>query len=97
MLFAIICRDRSGVPDARRQADPAHLGWLDRNRRALILAGPVLDGRGEAMGSLMVVEAADQATAQAFVNADPHTTAGVFADIEVLPFRPVFKGRARVG
>jgi uncharacterized protein YciI len=50
------------------------------------IAGPFTDGSG----SLIVVDMDSEADAIAFAKSDPYTTGGVFARVEVKPFRQVF-------
>ena len=97
MLFAIQCEDRPGALETRLAARPDHLAWLDGQVEALMLGGPVLDAEGKPCGSILVIEAADQAAAEAFAAADPYAAAGLFARTSVRPFRGVFKDGARIG
>lgn len=98
MLYAIIASDKAGSLPTRLSARPAHLERLRALQDAgrLILAGPHpaidCEDPGEAgfSGSLIVAEFADLAAAQAWVAADPYTQVGVFAQVEVKPFRKVF-------
>jgi len=97
MLYLIEGRD---VPDslpARSQARPAHLARLTALRDAgrLVLAGPLpaidAEDPGEAgySGSLIVAEFATLDAARVWAEADPYVTAGVYAAVEVRPFRQV--------
>ena len=97
MLYLIEGRD---VPDslpARLQARPAHLARLIALRDAgrLLLAGPLpaidAEDPGEAgySGSLIVAEFASLDAARAWADADPYVAAGVYAEVEVRPFRQV--------
>lgn len=97
MLYAIIGED---VPDsvARRQAArPRHLERAAALQAAgrMILAGPFpaidsLDpGPAGYTGSLIVAEFASQEEAEAWIQADPYVTEGVFARIQVRPFKQV--------
>lgn len=98
MLYAIIASDKAGSLSTRLSARPAHLERLRALQDAgrLILAGPHpaidCEDPGEAgfSGSLIVAEFADLAAAQAWAAADPYTQVGVFAQVEVKPFRKVF-------
>ncbi|MCL6619757.1 YciI family protein [Thermomonas hydrothermalis] len=83
---------------ARRQAArPAHLARLQalRDEGRLLLAGPcpAIDAEdpGEAgfSGSVVVAEFASLEAARAWAEADPYVAAGVYARIEVRPFRKV--------
>jgi len=98
MLYAIVGQD---VPDSlnlRLAARPAHVDRLQALQQAgrLLLAGPfpAIDGNepGSAgfSGSLIVAEFDTLADAQAWADADPYVTAGVYADVSVKPFKKVF-------
>ena len=97
MLFAIQCEDRPGALATRLATRPDHLAWLDGQVGSIVLGGPVLDGENKPCGSLLVIEAADQAAAEAFAAADPYAAAGLFARTTVRPFRGVFRDGARIG
>jgi uncharacterized protein YciI len=98
MLYAIIGED---VPDSaarRAAARPAHLARVERlvADGRLILAGPfpAIDspdpGPAGMTGSLIVGEFESLAAAQAWIDADPYVTEGVFARVTVKPFKQVF-------
>ena len=97
MFYAIIATDRADSLDARLQARPAHLErlLLLREEGRLLLAGPhpAIDSEdpGEAgfSGSLIVAEFADLEAARAWADADPYRAAGVYAKVEVKPFKQV--------
>lgn len=97
MLYAIYGED---VPDSlalRGTARPAHLARLHALRDAgrLVLAGPhpaidSLDpGAAGFSGSLIVAEFNSLAEAQAWADADPYCSAGVYARVRVQPFKQV--------
>lgn len=88
------------VPDSlpgRLAARPAHLARLDalKQEGRLLLAGPfpaidaVDPGEAGFSGSLIVAEFADLAAAKAWAAADPYVDAGVYARVDVRPFRKV--------
>ena len=88
MLFVIIGHDGPDGAALRPKMRPAHL----ENLRPLVIAGkvkiagPFTDGSG----SLIIVDMESEADAVAFANGDPYVTSGVFASVEVKPFRQVF-------
>jgi uncharacterized protein YciI len=97
MWYAIVGND---IPDSlarRQQARPAHLERLNdlRNEGRLLLAGPfpAIDaedpGPAGFSGSLIVAEFDDLAAARAWADADPYVAAGVYAAVDVRPFRKV--------
>lgn len=97
MLYAIVGQDVPDSLERRLAARPAHLERLQALQTAgrLVLAGPfpALDGNdpGPAgfSGSLVVAEFDSLAAAQAWADADPYVTAGVYAGVSVKPFKKV--------
>ncbi len=71
MDFAITCVDKPGSLELRTATREAHLDYLLAAGAALKLAGPMLDEQGRPIGSLLVVEAADEATVRARLSEDP--------------------------
>ncbi len=98
MLYAIIAADHPGSLEARLHARPAHLERLHALQDAgrLILAGPhpAIDspdpGPAGFTGSLIVAEFPDLQAAEAWAGADPYVAAGVYAQVQVKPFKQVF-------
>jgi uncharacterized protein YciI len=91
MLFAIACTDKPGSLELRLATRPAHLDYLRAHESIIMLGGPVLDAAGNPCGSLLVVEAADRAAAEAFAAGDPYAKVGLFESVAIRPFRTVFK------
>jgi uncharacterized protein YciI len=97
MWYVIRGYDRAGSLDARRAARPAHLARLVALRDAgrLLTAGPLpaLDspdpGAAGFCGSLLVLELDSLAAAQAWAEADPYVSGGVFERVEVTPYLQV--------
>jgi uncharacterized protein YciI len=87
MLFAMIARDKPGSVERRLAARPKHLQHLDSLGQRLRLAGALLDADGNPEGSLVVVEAETLAAATALLNADPFVAEGIFASVEIKPWR----------
>ncbi len=97
MLYAIIATDVPDSLDARLAARPAHLARLEqlKNEGRLVLAGPhpAVDsndpGPAGFTGSLIVAEFASLTEAQDWAAADPYRAAGVYAEVQVKPFKRV--------
>ncbi|HEY1880366.1 MAG TPA: YciI family protein [Caulobacteraceae bacterium] len=86
--FVAICPDvESGL--ARRMAvREQHLAYVRGLPPGFIkLAGPFLGASGEMCGSMFIFEAEDQAAVEAYFAKDPYVTGGVFAGVEIRPFR----------
>jgi uncharacterized protein YciI len=94
MLFSLSCTDKPGSLDLRMSTRPTHLDYLNANVGKLVLGGPVLDADGKPCGSLLVIDVADRAAAEAFAAGDPYAKAGLFESTVIRPFRAVFKDGA---
>jgi uncharacterized protein YciI len=97
MLFAIYALDKTGSTELRAATRPTHLAYLDSFVSQMILAGPMLNEAGQAIGSLLVIEAENQAAAKALAAADPYAQAGLFESVTIRPYRTVYKDGARLG
>ena len=97
MWYAIQGHDVPDSLSSRRRARPAHLARLEALRDAgrLLIAGPhpAIDaedpGPAGFTGSLVVAEFDTLDAARAWADADPYVEAGVYARVDVRPFRPV--------
>lgn len=97
MLYAILSEDVENSLPLRRQARADHLARLEalQEQGRLVLAGPhpAVDAEdpGEAgfSGSLVVAEFDSLEEARAWADADPYVAAGVYARVQVKPFRQV--------
>lgn len=97
MWYLILGHDHPESLSRRQAARAAHLARLDalQAQGRLLLAGPLpaIDaedpGPAGFRGSMIVAEFDDLAQAQAFADSDPYIAAGVYASVEVFPFRKV--------
>jgi len=95
MWYAILGIDRKDSLAPRRASRPAHLARLEALRDAgrLRLAGPLpaIDaedpGPAGFVGSLIVAEFASLEAARAWADEDPYIAAGVYARVDVWPFK----------
>lgn len=98
MLYAIISEDVRDSLDKRMAARPAHLQRLQalQDLGRLLLAGPhpAIDsenpGPAGFTGSLVVAEFDSLQEAQEWARSDPYMTTGVYARVNVKPFKQVF-------
>ena len=97
MWYAIIGNDSKGSLQARLAARPQHLARLEALRDAgrLKIAGPfpAIDspdpGPAGFTGSLIVAEFDSLADARSWADADPYLATGVYASVDVRPFKLV--------
>lgn len=97
MWYAIISQDIENSLDKRLSARPAHLERLNalKDQGRLLIAGPhpAIDsedpGSAGFSGSLVVAEFDSLAAAQSWADEDPYVAAGVYAQVNVKPFKKV--------
>ena len=97
MWFSIVCEDVSNSLPLRQQARPAHLARLENLKQAgkLLVAGPnpsiAANDPGDAgfTGSIIIAEFTSLDEAQAWADADPYRSAGVYASVTVKPYKKV--------
>lgn len=92
MHFAFLCNDKPDHLQVRLDTRPQHVAYLEelKAQGTLAFAGPFLDADGKPEGSLVVVEAADKAEAEAIAAADPYALASLFDSVEVRAWNWVF-------
>lgn len=84
MLVALVCTDRPDPGSIRDDKRPPHVEWLRGLGRKLKFAGPFLKPDGKTpMGSLIMLEVASHAEAEALALQDPYRKAGLFSNVEV--------------
>lgn len=88
--FAIWATDRPGMAAERARVREAHRARLREGAPdglKVVLGGPTTDEAGAMNGSLLVVEARDLAAVRDFLAGDPYVLGGVYASVEVRPWR----------
>ncbi|MCT8158614.1 YciI family protein [Pseudoruegeria sp. SHC-113] len=88
MKVALIAKDKPGALAIRMENRPDHVAYL-KATPAVEQAGPLLDAEGAMCGSLIILEVADMAEAEAFAAGDPYGKAGLFASVELIPWNRV--------
>jgi len=95
MFYAIVAKDHPNSLDKRTAYRPAHLVRIKvlQDQGRLLLAGPfpaidaIDPGLGGFTGSLIVAEFISLDEAILWAHEDPFYTSGVYASVEVKPFR----------
>ncbi len=95
MWFAIIGTDVADSLERRKSVRPAHIARLQSLLEAgrLFVAGafPAIEsddpGSAGFTGSLILAEFPSLAEARAWAEADPYVAAGVYAEVQIKPFR----------
>lgn len=85
--FILLCRDKPDSLALRMETRPAHLEYFHGIGSKGVLAGPLLDEAGNPKGSMLLIEAESEDAARDIAANDPYAKAGLFASVEILPFR----------
>ena len=97
MPYAIITRDKPNHLHLRNEVRAEHLEYLDKNKDRLLAAGAQVDDDGQGgYGGIIIVDTEERAEAEAFIQNDPFTKAGLFSGIEVVRWRKAFFDRRRL-
>ncbi len=87
-LFLINARDKANSTDLRLANRQDHLTWAAKVADRMAMGGPVLSPDGETMiGTTFVMEFDDLAAVQAWAADDPYAKAGLFDQVEIIPFK----------
>ncbi len=89
MLIALIAKDKAGALDIRKANRDDHVAYLKASGETVMMAGPFLDDAGDMCGSLIILNVADMAEAQAWAAADPYKAAGLFESVELTAWNKV--------
>ena len=88
MLYVLICEDKASSEALRKSVRDQHLEYLQGYD--VRFAGPMLaDDATTMIGSIIVIDVEDQASAQQFAASDPYGMAGLFASVTIRPFKQV--------
>ena len=88
MFYAAVCHDKPNGLSIRMETRPAHLEHLKTYAKQIRVGGPILKDDGETpMGSLLIIEAGSIEAAQAILDEDPYTKAGLFSSVALTPWK----------
>ncbi|WP_417487714.1 YciI family protein [Maricaulis sp.] len=97
MLFLVHTWDKPDAIDIRTANRDAHIAWLKAAGDSVKAAGPWLNEADEMAGSLLIIEAQDRSTLDAWLATDPYQSAGLFVRVDVAPYRWVFNPPTEAG
>ena len=88
MLFVATCTDKPDSNTLRLDTRPAHLAYLNGLGAKVRAGGALLSpDRKTVVGSLLILEGDELAEIEAMLRADPYAQAGLFASVDIKPWR----------
>ena len=91
MPYMIETFDKPDTGELRQRLRPAHLDFLEENKKRLLACGAkLLDDGATGTGSLYIVDVETREEAQAFIDGDPFTSGGLFERIVINRWRKAY-------
>ncbi|MBI0433715.1 YciI family protein [Roseomonas sp. KE0001] len=91
MPYLIETWDKADSQALRQSTRAVHIDFLDRNAALLLACGAKLtDDGADAGGGLYIVDVESRAEAEAFIQQDPFTQAGLFETIRITRWRKAY-------
>ena len=88
MLWAISRVAAPNFAEMREKGLQPHIDYLRSHKNILVVSGATTTDDGkEFVGSLLIVNVGSRAEAQAFVDGDPFTKAGMFKNVTITRMR----------
>ena len=88
MLYIIYQEDREDGAAIRAATRDAHFAYLERHKDILVLGGALLaDDAKTRTGSVLIINVANRAAADAFSENEPFRRAGLFRSVKVSHMR----------
>lgn len=88
MLYIIYQEDREDGAAIRAATRDAHFAYLERHKDILVLGGALLaDDAKSRTGSVLIINVASRAAADAFSENEPFRRAGLFRSVKVSHMR----------
>ncbi len=88
MRYALICLDKPNALQTRVENRQAHLDYI-KATGVVEQAGPFIDAAGQMCGSLLILDVASKAEADAWAAADPYGKAGLFQSVMIQEWKRV--------
>jgi uncharacterized protein len=89
MRFALQCVLAENTDEKRIALRTKHLQYIEANKHQIFCGGPTINPGGQPEMMLIILDATDQASAKAFIQAEPYNQAGVFAKITIREWRQI--------
>ncbi len=80
MLVCLMAHDKPGALETRKANRDAHLAYINETA-CVSIAGPIKNADGDMCGSMIILDVADIAAAQAWADSDPYAKAGLFQSV----------------
>ncbi len=89
MYFALQCFLADNVDEQRLALRTSHLQYINTNKDRIFCGGPTIDAAGQPEMMLIILNAPDLASAEAFIQTEPYNQSGIFKQVIIRELRQV--------
>lgn len=89
MRFAIQCTLAKNTDEKRLALRRTHLRYMQANKDRIFCGGPTVNLEGQPEMMLIILNAPDLSSAEAFIQAEPYNQAGLFERVVIHEWRQV--------
>ena len=97
MQFLITAYDGPDMLQRRMEVRPRHLENMQKVNGKILCAGGLLDEEGSMKGSVLIMDFANRAALDAYLNGEPYFSEHVWARVEVTSMHAVIVNGETVG
>jgi len=94
MRFVIQCILVNDTAEKRVALRTEHLRYIEANKERIFCGGPTVDVQGNPEMMLIILDASDSISAEAFINAEPYNRAGLFRQVTIREWRQVLPSQS---
>lgn len=96
MYFALQCILADNLDEQRLTLRPIHLQYMNANKDRIFCGGPTINPDGKPEMMLIILEASDLVSAEAFIQAEPYNQSGIFKQVIIREWRQVLPAQPGV-
>ena len=89
MTYLVTCHDKKDSLNLRLSTREKHLKYLNKFKKKIMLAGPILDENKNPIGTVLILYFDDLEQVNDFLKNDPYTQVQLFKKISILEFKKV--------
>ena len=89
MTYLVTCYDKKDSLNLRLSTREKHLKYLNKFKKQIMLAGPILDENKNPIGTVLILYFDDLEQVNDFLKNDPYTQVQLFKKISILEFKKV--------
>ena len=90
MYYSLFCYDHKDSVEKRKNIRDEHIQYLNKFKKSILFAGPIMDEDELIIGSLIVMDFNTKEEIEVFSKNDPYFLGGLFKSVSIHRFKRVF-------